>query len=937
MRAEGNVPMPNQRRRASTTWIGPLLGLAVSATALLIPGVALAQGLTGALIGTVSDEQGAAVAGALVRITSPALIGGSLATTTNERGQLRFPSLPPGAYVLEIELQGFGDYREADIRLGGGATIERSPILSPAGVAETIVVDGAGARIDARAPGFATRFGAQDLDAIPSRRFSSYDLVKTAPGISPTSPAGSNVLVSALGSGVDQNQFLIDGTNVTATGNGVARADPGIDFIEELQIQSVGASVEYGNVQGAVVNVITKSGGDRFLSDTSYYSQISALTSQPVRRPYKGTETGYERDTYRDFSSTFGGPIARDRLWFFSGYQGQRDYDSQPGTDPNLPRRYEQDKVFAKLTTRLATGWQLVQSVHGEFWSNPETPSATKPRDATQQLDASLPAMNLGHLTHTVSPSTVWDVRVGRFNFTQDTSPTSGDPTIPNRIDQPENVWSGGPQLIGKVQQVRTTVKGTLTHYRSGLFGADHEWRIGAQVDRGEHRAGSVLPTGASSVYTNGVLSQRTLQQPANSGGRFITAALFVSDAVRLANRVTINPGLRFDHSRAISQDVPEYDLLLQKTGRTIEGRGTVDTWNIVSPRVGVVIRLDAVGRTMLRANAGRFSQGMLTGEIAAVHPGRTRTTIIREPSGVEVVRDPSQIELDPGIRPPHTDQYSIGIDREITGRTAISVAYVRKNGSDFIGWEEVAGSYLEQPAQLNDGRVLQVWRLTTPSDQRRFRLTNPENYLLAYDGLIVAVERRRSRGWQAFGSYTWSRTYGLQPSSGTTAAGTQVATVGSPPASFAPGVTFGQDPNDLTNARGRLPNDRPHMLRLMSAVDVPRTGIVVAANLQHLSGKPWAKTALINPNEPVRPVLIESRGTERLSSQTLLDFRVSRAFGLGDLGRVELGLDVLNALNDTAEESIRSEVYNAATVGQANIFIDPRRAMLSVKLNLGR
>ena len=107
-------------------------------------------------------------------------------------------------------------------------------------------------------PGFATRFGAEDLDAIPARRFSSYDMVKTAPGISPTSPAGGNILVSALGSGVDQNQFLIDGINVTATGNGVARADPGIDFIQELQIQSVGASVEYGNVQGAVVNVITK-------------------------------------------------------------------------------------------------------------------------------------------------------------------------------------------------------------------------------------------------------------------------------------------------------------------------------------------------------------------------------------------------------------------------------------------------------------------------------------------------------------------------------------------------------------------------------------------------------------------------------------------------------------------------------------------------------
>jgi hypothetical protein len=83
--------------------------------------------------------------------------------------------------------------------------------------------------------------------------------------------------------------------------------------------------------------------------------------------------------------------------------------------------------------------------------------------------------------------------------------------------------------------------------------------------------------------------------------------------------------------------------------------------------------------------------------------------------------------------------------------------------------------------------------------------------------------------------------------------------------------------------------------------------------------------------------VLIEPRGTERLSSQTLLDLRVSRAFRLHDLARVELRLDVLNALNDTAEESIRTDVYNAPTVGQANVFIDPRRAMLSVRLDLGR
>ena len=269
--------------------------------------------------------------------------------------------------------------------------------------------------------------------------------------------------------------------------------------------------------------------------------------------------------------------------------------------------------------------------------------------------------------------------------------------------------------------------------------------------------------------------------------------------------------------------------------------------------------------------------------------------------------------------------------------RLAVSVAFVRKDGHDFIGWKEVAGEYRKETATLKDGRVVQVWRLTTPSQDRLFQLTNPEDYSLTYNGLVIAAERRRSHGWQAFGSYTLSRAYGLQPSSGTTAAGPQVATVGSPPASFAPGVTFGQDPNDLTNARGRLPNDRPHMARVMTSVDVPRTGLVVAANLQHLSGKPWAMTALIHPIESAKQVLIEARGTRRLPSQTLLDVRVSRAFRFSDGGRVELSLDVLNVLNETAEESIGSAVYNAPNVGQPDIFVDPRRAMLSVRLNLGR
>ena len=122
-----------------------------------------------------------------------------------------------------------------------------------------------------------------------------------------------------------------------------------------------------------------------------------------------------------------------------------------------------------------------------------------------------------------------------------------------------------------------------------------------------------------------------------------------------------------------------------------------------------------------------------------------------------------------------------------------------------------------------------------------------------------------------------------------------------------------------------------------MTSVDVPRTGFMVAANLQYYSGKPWAATALINPQDSQRRVLIEPRGSQRLPSQTLLDLRVSRPMRLAGVGRVELRLDVFNVLNDTAEESVETDVFSDAAFGRANVFMDPRRAMLSVTLQLGR
>ena len=921
--------------------------LIVSLSALLAPSVA-AQGLTGALVGTVKDEQGLPIQGAVVRLSSPAVIAGNLEQTTNEKGQLHFPALPSGVYSLEITFRGFATRHEDGIVIGAGATIGRWVVLATAGIVESVTVEGGGSRLDARDPGFATRFGPEDLKAIPTRRSSMFDALRNVPGVTPTSPSsGTSTTISAFGSGTNENQFLIDGTNTTCPCNGVARSEPGVDFIQEVQVQAVGASAEFGNVQGAVVNVLTKQGSDRFLYDASYYSQPSGLTAQPVQLPdAEGHETGYNRARYRDLTSNLGGPAVRGKLWFFGGYQYLRDYDSQPGTDPSQPRTYEQNKFFAKLTWQLAPGWQLMQSFHEEVWVNPDQPTVSRPIETTTRGHATVPAMTYGHLTHTASSNTVWDVRVGRFRYNLDSPPTNGDTTTASHVDALTGVMSGAPPSFSSLTLMRTTGKATISHYRTNLWHADHAWKAGTQIERGEHWSPFIIPTGVRYTDRNGPFTA-TYADPSNTGAVFVTGSLFATDAITIGDRLTIDAGVRFDHSRALSQDLHGVDLTGQETSRIVQGAGTLFSWNIVSPRMGLTMKLTGDGRTMLRGSYGRFSQGVLTGEIAAFHPGATTmttksyVTADADYTRVTQISDPKHLQLDPGIRAPRTDEYSAGVDREIGRWLQVAGAYVHKSGANFIGWEDVGGIYVTTPRTLVDGRTLQVYDRVNGADDQRFLLTNPAGYSMTYNGLVVAVEKRRAHGWQAFGSLTLSRVEGLQAGSGTTAAGAQVSTVAPPPGPS--GVTYGRDPNDLTNAYGRLANDRPRIFRTMGSVDIPGTGLVFAGNFQFFSGKPWAASALVPLSQsPNQRVLLEPRGTRRLSSQSLLDLRLSRSIALGKATRIELLLDLLNALNSTAEESIISDTQLTTsalnpTFGQPNAFVDPRRVMLGVRLNLGR
>jgi hypothetical protein len=216
---------------------------------------------------------------------------------------------------------------------------------------------------------------------------------------------------------------------------------------------------------------------------------------------------------------------------------------------------------------------------------------------------------------------------------------------------------------------------------------------------------------------------------------------------------------------------------------------------------------------------------------------------------------------------------------------------------------------------------------LTNGTAARRFLLTNAPGYFLRYNGMVLAVEKRWSAG-QALFSYTLSKAEGLQASSGAPVGTGQFSST------FGNATTFGRDPNSLTNATGPLPNDRTHVVRLMGSVEIPGTHLVVATNAQYLTGLPWAATTQIALPQGLTRVLLETPGTKRLTSQTLVDLRVSRTIDLPGKARIELLLDVLNAFNSTAEERLADDNLFSQNFAHPSVFVDPRRAMLGVRLS---
>lgn len=907
-----------------------MLVTSLACLGLLSATEAYPQRLTGAIRGVVRDPSGAPIPGVTVEITSEALIGGPRAVVTGEEGLYRFPALPPGDYDLTVSLSGFTTVRRSGLRVVVGSTVTEDVVLEVAPVQETVTVVAETPVVDVTRSSESTNYTQDLVENTPVTRYSFFDLVNAAPGAAQTR-YNEPVRTAFFGSNTNENSYQLDGTDLTAPLTGAAWPYPSPDVIEEMEILSLGAPAEFGNMQGAVVNVVTKSGGNEFHGDLNFFYQSQDLTgsnTDDAEDPLF-SELRFHRAKFQDWTAQLGGPILKDKVWFFAGGQFYRDHYSQPGTDPEFPQKEEDDRIFAKVTWQINAKNKLTGQLHNDYYRIPRPIAFNLPPEAATEETGDNPTPNVTW-TSVVNDNTYFDVRYAGFYGKDHGEPLSGTTAVPGHYDFGTGFYSVNSLTWYDGEIWKTQFSGKVSHFAQDFLGSgDHDFRFGVQFNTGGNDYKYGFSGGVAFYDYYGEPYLAYYQTPYHYGANVRGLGAFVDDTWSAGDRVNLNLGVRFDHSTAENPDFPALDASGNDTSEIVPGLGDLFSWNVVSPRIGATIQLTRDGKTALRAHYGRYYQALITGPLGSLSPSISRLSL-REfnPDTGEyeeffAINPSEEFAVDPNLKNPSTDQFIIGIDREILPDFGVNATFVYKKSRDFLGQRNLAAVYEPEPfVDPITGETITVFNQV--NDENLFTLVNPDDFHQKYRGVALTATKRFSKGWSLIGSLTISKNEGLHGGS-----------TGSPSSSAtSTSTSFGNDPNDLINADGLVSSDRTYLFKLQGVYELP-WDVRLAANWQWTTGRPWVRQVRVGLNQGSRRVFDEPNdGSRRVDTQNLLDVRVEKAVTLYKTLKVRILGDVFNLFNSDAALDVASRIGTQQDVfGVPNAFVGPRRLQLGVKL----
>ena len=315
-------------------------GVVVALLTLAVAGGALAQSnMSGAIQGTVKDADGGVLPGAAVTVRSDALVSGAQRTFSDERGSYRFPSLPPGQYVIEAELAGFRTARQEGVRVALGQGLAVNLQLSLATATEEITVTADAPIVSVVDNAVSAGFNQEYLERQPLPRDVN-SLVNYAPAVNNGHAYG----------GTEERTiaFNLDGVNVSNPASGEHWALTNMDWLKEVQVVGLGAPAEYGGFTGAVFNLVTKSGGNQLKGDFTVYYSGGSLVSTNADKSAQGTALlPSEKNSDWDYSLALGGAAKRDRLWYFVSVQ-YAQADVKPYYRVGAPEAEQRNMVDTK-------------------------------------------------------------------------------------------------------------------------------------------------------------------------------------------------------------------------------------------------------------------------------------------------------------------------------------------------------------------------------------------------------------------------------------------------------------------------------------------------------------------------------------------------------------------------------------------------------------
>jgi len=787
--------------------------------ALLLAGAgsAGAQERFGSLAGTVTDTTRAAVPGATVTATNKET-GAQRIAVSGSDGTYRVPDLPPGRYSVTFELQAFQKVVIDDALVLLGRTLTIDAELRPGVLTEVVSVTGDAAKtVDLGSVTLAHNVTAEEFDRLPKGR-SFQSLALAAPGVNAGEIEGGFQVNGASGA---ENVFTVDGVPTNSLIYGHSRQNTVFEYLQEVQVKTGGIDAEYGGALGGVVSAVTRSGGNTFAGEAHYYYIGNALSAAPVRRlvldPVDFQTVGYFQDekpvdNQNEFGGSLGGPIVRNRLFFFGSISPRivrrsSNYLFSNGTEPGS---IDQDQTmwqgFGKLTyasgrihangSVLMTPTRSTGRLPNYDSSGPQfltTSSAANEANRTRGFHTDQHNIS-GNVDITIGSNGYLSTRGGYFYDTyKDTgvplttsytyqASTAGVPGIPEHLQGPIGT-ANTPRI--RISNYDTTEQGFVqldyNHSFRGL--GQHLIKGGWGVRRAVNDVDVSYPGGYVFIYWGqsfrstatgetgtGTYGYYRVDDVATRGRvQADIQNLYVQDSWTVGPRLTLNIGLRAENEKipTFRPDIAKYAFQF--------GFG-----DKLAPRLGATYDVRGDGRTKAFVSWGRYydwtkyeiARGSFGGDLWHIYyrsldtldigslslsnmPGRD---LWGSATGFRDNRQTFINNTDPDIKPMFQDSFNAGVDQQIGGNMALGIHYIHNN----------LGRTIEDMGSLVDGNSVYV--IGNPGEGRN-TITPPAYPNTApfptpkprrqYDALEVSFERRFSNNWFASANYTLSRLYG--------------------------------------------------------------------------------------------------------------------------------------------------------------------------------